>query len=346
MSVTAEIKIFPGKEMRAVEMAEVLDACTIANGGIIQGCAITYNQQAQTLSMASGYIMILGRLAAITGGEIDQFPTLSAESNCRLMAVCDLKADTPFYVRLLSEAEFNALAQSASTVSEFNASDGIAYITLGTAKVNPATNKITAWTPSAAGSAPIRDAETIAKLEESIDTRFSEVNDSASASHTLLTQKINAWTTYLQKRATASSRFARIEFVVPSFTIGAGARVGCSFPAIRGTTFAATGTNSRTEARPAWTEFTQTYTTLSDGTNIPLNVDDAAVRYEAIGISTVLATNAAYQNKGKNATSCVIGGWGLFGTNYDRRCTIYVKNVGSAEAVIDLSVTLVFVRRG
>lgn len=357
MAVTADIKVFPGKEMKAVDMAEVLDACSIANGGIIQGCAITYNQQAQTLSMGSGYILIKGRLAAITGGTIDEYPTLSAESDCRLLAVCDLTSVTPFYIRLFSSAEYDSISARAAAASDFNVENGVAFVVLGVAKVNPATNKVTAWTPNATGSIPRKDADTFLELSSTVSNndisvrqlitqQINTVNTNANASHNLLTQKINAWATYLRKRTSAYDRFAVVPFTVPSFTIGAGARVGCTFPAIRGTTFRATGTNARTETRPSWTTFTQTYTTLSDGTQIPLNVDDAEVRYFAIGIDQVLASNAAYQNKGKNATNCVISGWSLYGSDYDRRCAIYVKNTGTAEAIIDLSVIITFVRRG
>lgn len=357
MAVTADIKVFPGKELKAVDMAEVLDACSIANGGIIQGCAITYNQQAQTLSMGSGYILIKGRLAAITGGTIDEYPTLSAESDCRLLAVCDLTSVTPFYIRLFSSAEYDSISARAAAASDFNVENGVAFVVLGVAKVNPATNKVTAWTPHATGSIPRKDADTFLELSNTVsnnDTsvrqlitqQINTVNANANASHNLLTQKINAWATYLQKRTSSADRFSVVQFTVPSFTIGAGARVGCTFPAIRGTTFRATGTNARTETRPSWATFTQTYTKLSDGTQIPLNVDNAEVRYFAVGISQILMSNAAYQSKGKNATNCVVAGWALYGADYDRRGSVYVRNVGTAEAIIDLTITLTFVRRG
>lgn len=355
MAVTAEIKVFPGKEMKALDMAEALEGAFIAYQCILQGCDVSLSNG--KLNVTSGSVIIRGRVAAITGGEIDEYPSVSVTSTLCLLIVCDLTADTPFYVRLFSQSEYEALAARRDAITDFNSGNGVWFINLGSATFNPATNQITAWSPSSESDVRSQNRQNYLRLFSKVDENDSsvrtlitnnvdEINRKAAASQTLLEQKINAWTTYLNKRTHASSRFVQVEIKVPSFTIGAGARLGCQFPAIRGTTITATGTNSRTEARPAWSEFTQTYTTLSDNTKVPLNVDDAAVRYVAIGIAQVGIANAAYQSKGKNANSCVVAGWGLYGSDYNRRGVVYVRNVGSAEAIIDLTVALTFVRRG
>lgn len=355
MAVTAEIRVFPGKEMKAVDMAEALEGAFISDYCILQGCAVSLN--GGKLSITSGSITIKGRVAAVTGGEIDEYPEVSTTSDLKLLAVCDLTADTPFYIRLFSQSEYESLVARRDSTSDFNSGNGVELMQLGTATFNPATNQITRWTPNSDAVIKRQNKDAFATLSNTVSsndtavrnlitTNVNTINSNATASHNLLTQKINAWATYLRNRTSSADRFAVITFTVPSFTIGAGARVGCTFPAIRGTTFRATGTNARTETRPSWTTFTQTYTTLSDGTQIPLNIDSAEVRYVAIGIGQVLASNAAYQSKGKNATNCVIAGWALYGADYDRRCAVYVKNTGSAEAIIDLTVTITFVRRG
>lgn len=355
MAVTAEIKVFPGKEMKALDMAEALEGAFIAYQCILQGCEVKPNNG--KLSITSGSVIIRGRVAAITGGEIDEYPSVSVTSTLRLLVVCDLTADTPFYVRLFSQSEYEALVARRDEVADFNSGNGVWFIDLGSATFNPATNQITEWSPSSESDVRSQNRQNYLSLFTKVDNNDSairtliadnvnEINRKASASRTLLEQKINAWSTYLNKRTHASSRFVQVEIKVPSFTIGAGAKVGCQFPAIRGTTITATGTNSRTETKPAWSEFTQTYTTLSDNTKIPLNVDDAAVRYVAIGIAQVGISNAAFQSKGKNASSCVVAGWGLYNSDYSRRGVIYVRNDGAAEAIIDLTVALTFARRG
>lgn len=341
-NVSAEIKVHPGKELLALDFAEIIDASLI-NSGIIQGCTITL--ESGVLKMESGRIMIKGRLGLITGGDIE-LPSISTEADCKLLAVCDLRADSPFYVRLVSNAEYETLSADAERYKDtFNVGNGVAFVELGTAHVNPATSAVTKWTPSANAGVK-KDAVAYAAIEKSIATNVSNIYKNANDAHALLTQKINAWATYLQKRTSSSGRFVNEVVTVPSFTIPAGSRVSCTFPAIRGTTYRATGTNSRTESKPSWVNFTQTYTTMSDGTKIPLNVDDASVRYVALAVSNVLFSNAAYNNKGKNATKCVMAGMGMYGVDHNRRGVVYVYNAGTAEAIIDVQVGILYVRRG
>jgi hypothetical protein len=253
-----------------------------------------------------------------------------------------------FYVDFFSTAtggDYDTLVNRVNQQNgHFNSIEGAAFVELGTATIDSATGNVTAWAPSNVDVK--RDAAAYAAIQQSIADNVAQINQTASAQHTLLTQKINAWATFLQKRTSSVSRFLLIPFTVPSFTIPAGQRVACSFPAIIGTTFRATGTNARIETRPSWVNFTQTYTTLSDGTKVPLNVDDNTVRYVALGVSGIVFNNAKYNNQGKNASRCVVGSFNIAGSDYDRRIYIYPQNIGTAEAIIDIACTVLFVRRG
>jgi hypothetical protein len=340
--MNAEIRVYPDKELKAIDMAEIVDSLQLADG-IIQGCGVEITQNGTALHIDDGRILIHGRLGVVTAGNVE-LPALEATATCHLAAVCDLAVANPFYIALLSSADLDALEQKKSRVTYFNAGNGVDYVVLGTAVVNPTTHIVSDWTPQEAD--PVSNSIVFGDLQKSIDDNVAKINQTASAQHALLTQKINAWATYLQNRTSASARFGVITFTVPSFTIPAGQRVACSFPAIWGTTFKATGTNSRTEIRPPWVDFTQTYTTLSDGTKIPLNIDTEHVRYIAIGISGIVFTNAAYGGKGKNASRCVASGFSISGGDYNRRVYIYPQNIGTAEAIIDIGCTVLFVRRG
>ena len=355
--LNAEMKIYPGKEMLALDMAEVLETSVI-NSGIIQGCGITYS--GGTLTLDPGRILIRGRLGYFSGGQI---PTtgISASGTYKLLAVCDLAAQdgSMFYVDFFSTAtggDYDTLRNRVEQQNgHFNSIDGAAFVELGTATIDSATGNVTAWTPSNTGVK--RDAVAYAAIEKSLSDNVNTINQSittnvsniyrnANDAHALMTQKINAWATYFNKRTSSYGRFINETVTVPSFTIPAGSRVGCTFPAIRGTTYRATGTNSRTESKPSWVDFTQIYTTMSDGTKIPLNVDEAAVRYVALAVTNVLFSNAAYNNKGKNANKCVMAGMGVYGVDYDRRGVVYAYNAGTAEAIVDLQVAVLYVRRG
>ncbi len=118
MAVTAEIKVFPGKEMKALDMAEALEGAFVTYYCILQGCEVSLNNG--KLNVTSGSIIIKGRVAAVTGGEIDEYPSVSSTSTLHLLAVCDLAADTPFYIRLFSQSEYETLAARRDSVTDFN----------------------------------------------------------------------------------------------------------------------------------------------------------------------------------------------------------------------------------
>lgn len=152
-NVSADIRIYPNKEMFSVDMAEIMDAA-ILKSGIIQGCKIP-TPSGGVLSIEDGRIVIKGRLGVVTGGVIP-VPTLDTTTTCTLVAVCDLSSTNPFYIALLKPADLATLQASAArseTEGTFNVSNGIAYVELGTAVVDPATGNVTSWTPNANATA-------------------------------------------------------------------------------------------------------------------------------------------------------------------------------------------------
>lgn len=151
MALTTDIRIFPQKEMFAVDMAEILDA-TIPRDGIIQGCEITFNSTAGTLSVESGRIMLHGRLGVVTeSGELAApVVTGSADVTCYLVAACNLSTLNPFSVEIITPATYEEYQQlKSASGDDFNTHDGFDFFVLGTVVVNPTSGKITTWTPSA-----------------------------------------------------------------------------------------------------------------------------------------------------------------------------------------------------
>lgn len=145
-SVTADIRIFPQKEMLSVDMAEALDAA-ILKSGIIQGCEFRHTNG--VLSITDGRIIIKGRLGVVTAGDIP-VPTLEVITTCHVVAICNLNMTAnPFTISILTPTEFTTLQSTATTGDGFNVSSGLAYIEFGTATVDPATGNVTAWTPIA-----------------------------------------------------------------------------------------------------------------------------------------------------------------------------------------------------
>ena len=333
-TASVELRVFPGKEMMAIDMAEALDAAMIYSG-IVQGCTIHY--ESQKLSIDSGRIIIKGRIGVVTGGDLDEYPELSSETSCKLLAVCDLSADTPFYLRYFTTAEFEALRAAAENISDFNAGNGIAWVTLGTAKINPATQRVTEWTPGAAATTRNTDLTAYQALQQTVNDNQTAINAS-----------LDRWVTYLQQRLHSANYYVTAdEIVIPAVRLSAGqARsVGCK--AIRGNVLTATAVDTWTESPPSIPSYNPTPVE-----GVPTVIDNAAARYIAKGFTGIYFANSTFvprgasQAAGKNADTCVLRGFNISGTEGARTGYVYVKNIGAAEAVIDIHVFFLFVRRG
>lgn len=147
--MNADIRIYPDKELKAVDMAVMLDALSVADG-VIQGCDVSLTSG--HLHIEDGRILIKGRLGVVTAGDIET-PTLAASATCRLLAVCDLAIDSPFYLSLFPAMEYDALVERCEAITDFNAMNGVAFIELGQAEVDASTGTVTLWTPNTKASA-------------------------------------------------------------------------------------------------------------------------------------------------------------------------------------------------
>lgn len=147
--MNADIRIYPDKEMKAIDMAVILDALEVSDG-VIQGCEVSLTSGA--LSISDGRILIKGRLGVVTAGTIE-IPTLAASATCSLLAVCDLAIDSPFYISLFSAEEYAVLVERANSVIDFNGTNGVAFVELGTAEVDASTGTVTSWSANAKASA-------------------------------------------------------------------------------------------------------------------------------------------------------------------------------------------------
>lgn len=234
MAVNASIHIFPRREMTALDMAEVLAAALVSDG-IIQGCSFSRNANDGTLSISDGRIVIRGRLGVIDGGviEVPSDATGTTATTRHVVAACNLMLSEPFYLRMLSNAEYTQLTTDASeyTAADFNVRSGVRFIDFGTATV--ASGKVTAWTPVAATTG-IKSAtntinELVNRINNTASTAQSNIDSVASTAQTNLNNAVNtintalatirnsgnttlslatlnSWKNYLAKRAFAGSK--------------------------------------------------------------------------------------------------------------------------------------------
>lgn len=172
--VSADLRIFPDKEMFSVDMAEVLDAAVLKDG-IIQGCSISITNG--VLNITAGRIVISGRLGVITAGSIP-IPTLSSQQMCSVVAVCDLRTSAnPFYVAIVDADGLQTLNSAKSSGDGFNVEGTLDYVVLGTVVVNPVTGLVSNWTPNEDTTTPHKGKNVYQELLTKIANLQTLLND-------------------------------------------------------------------------------------------------------------------------------------------------------------------------
>ena len=198
MALTTDIRIFPQKELFAVDMAELMDTA-IERDGIIQGCGITFNSEAGTLTMDTGRIIISGRLGIITESGSLAAPVLSGTSNvtCYLVAACNLSTLNPFTVEIITPATYEEYQQRKEDSADvFNAQDGFDFIVLGTVSVNPTSGKIVSWTPDSSAN--------VKELSKYDANRFGGNKLPAGTNIDNLTAEYAGWWSYIRSEVSGT----------------------------------------------------------------------------------------------------------------------------------------------
>lgn len=130
-------KIYPAKEMKAVDMAELMKAALMFNG-VLHGCKIEV--VSNRLRMSPGRIVIFGRLAefAPSSGESYLYfdaPSVSARTKFVICAISDLNdSSNSFYISLLGPSAYNSLVAEVSgdpTDENYNTVGGKRFVRLG-----------------------------------------------------------------------------------------------------------------------------------------------------------------------------------------------------------------------
>lgn len=195
--MNADIRVYPAKEMKAVDMAEIVDSVQLSNG-ILQGCAVEIIQNA--VHIADGRILIRGRLGVVTAGNIEN-PTLENTATCYLAAVCDLAIENPFYISLLTGAELDTLDQKKSQVADFNVGDGVDYVILGTVQINPTTGVVSNWTPQ--NASPVSNKSIFEPVTNAVSSHSTTLTSHTTTltSHTTTLNSLLSRTTKLERIA-------------------------------------------------------------------------------------------------------------------------------------------------
>lgn len=187
-NVSAELRIFPNKEMFSVDMAEVL-AAAILKDGIIQGCDIAIENGVLKFTK-NGRMVINGRLGVITAGDVPVPSTITKQGTYSVVAVCDLRGVGPeFYISIATPTDIQNLNSAKSSGDGFNVEGTLDYITLGTVDINPATGLASNWLRSASTAVPHKGPNIYTELLDRISALSNSVNNK-------LTWKVSSQTDY------------------------------------------------------------------------------------------------------------------------------------------------------
>lgn len=340
--MNADIRIFPASELSDLDMAELMDAALIDNG-VLQGCELSVN--GNELLIASGRLIIKGRLAVVTSGQIERPNGVLSRQTCHVCAVCDLNADPPFTIVNLRQGDYDTLVSRAAGYSdtEFNVGSGVAIFELGTSVVDPTVGVVSVApvTANSGKNLPRLDAK-IATVNQRIDDSNTEI-EKVKANGTTSTSlaSLNSWVNYLKKRSHKVTKFISETKQVAGITVAAGGVTTVRFRKERGSkTYVMSGgggsavidnTIAELWIKPDGTVIDQHgasgtgYIEAKDSYGVPTTINN--IDWTAFGILGVGVS-------GTNANNCVVNAFGISG-NY---AYVRLRNIGSAKATLTVAI--------
>lgn len=355
--MNASIKIYPDAEMLAADMAEVLRAA-LMDSYVIQGCELSVT--GGTVAITSGRIVIKGRLAEVTGGNIE-VPSVEGDDDGYICAVCNLSStSSPFTLQVLTATDYNTIKRTeqnyvnpTSGNDTFNVSGGVAALLLGTVRIIAGVGA-TNLAISTEGK-PNRNNRTY--LEAARDLLQADI-DAKQTSITYNRGLSDAKATYLAKKSWSNSKFKIYNVTIPHFVINAGATVKQSAPSTYGVEN--TWGNGAIQSQfYDWyggvktafpTKHNYDYTPSGanprysdnkvDDYGLRLNIHEfdiyGVVTLRPIGIVAASISNAKVG--GKNYASCYFTQWS-YSTDM---CEATVHNSGKAQAIVDVTLRILY----
>ena len=372
-TISGVAKIYPAKEMRAVDMAEALKALTLfngvrrvgntdisVNGGIIQGCSFAIPTDRTTaLRMSAGRILICGRLADFTPESGNYFyfsaPSVPSDVTCVIAAVCDLSNPTnPFYITLATSSTLASLDAAANRTTDemFNRNNGLRYLRLGTVKVK--TNGVfTDYTPNPYSSEIKSNKALFDEVKNNLETSITNNNAKATEwINYLKTARFNSdfFTAYrisadgvvVDHNSTTTFRF-RSEYgsqVIIQPTSGSGDSTDIDNVLPEGT-FAVVVINKKGGILAERSDTTP-HSTPSLGPNgAPTDIIRNPYVWKFLGINEIHIENAT--TNGSGSANCVIQSYFSESAPGGGHVCVTVKNLGNTNATIKLTVRSLYV---
>lgn len=340
--MNASIRVYPAAELKALDFAELMCAALIQDG-VIQGCVLSRTNN--EVHITSGRLVIKGRLAVVEEGDVER-PELTTTQTCGVYAICDLQAEEPFQIKILTSSEYEAIAarQAQTTADDFNVDNSVWTLKLASVTVNPSEG-VTSMSRTDAGLNIRKNNSYVSNMQTELDSDISTLTTNL----TTQTNKISSVLTYSKKRGHSSSKFKTKVYTLDGVTIPAKSSSAFYVPnkyngAIQ--IGSGSGTITPTEdnyiyMKPNGDIVLETYaselpvTIMDDQYGVPTAVDTTLETFGFTGVTITGASSGA-----ANAASCVLQSFGFSGN----RAYIKIRNEASSQAKLKVSLRLIFVQ--
>lgn len=337
--MNAEIRIYPDKEMYAVDMAELMHA-SIPESGVLQGCALDFT--GGNVTIQPGRLVIKGRLAVVvTEGIIEPSELVTSTVTGHICAICNLADQNEEYVKLqiLPQESYDSLVLSSQAYETgdhgdtFNVANGIALLELGTITMTPSglTGQITL---TEAGKKPKNIRTYIEKIRAALNSATTSLKETVTKNRSISDSRYS----FLNKRAHSSSKFMRWAVEIPQRTLAAGAKATYECPIRYGTEL--TWSSNRIVTTYKYPNHSYKEVKDSNGyrTSIKTFKDYGPQFLTPIAVSAIMVRDAV--TGGKNSKNCSILAWRFT----DEEVRIDVVNNGKDSAVIRVWVQMLYVQ--
>lgn len=358
------LSVYPGHEMKAIDMAEALRAVSTFSG-IANGCRL--HIESNSLLMEPGWVILGGRVGSFEQPEGETYITIecpqpSQTTDYKILIVCDLRPTSStrsFYVDLFTDDEISQLSQHVVSDDKFNSSQAVKYITIGKVSV------------SSSGVPSNLDVETGHYPEYAIVSDKRKL-EAAAALETRRHKLIwDCWINYLNRAKCRSAFFRMHTAVGDGLTIPAGRTTTFKFRAEYGS-LVLVMTGDTPPARPQHDPYIilkpdgtipsianaqgagdapptkkEYYVDPDDSTKNTNVVQNFYTGQKNLGITGITISNPS--SGAAQVDKCVVQSYYIEqatvgSTQVDRYRVVKVRNTGTAPAKIKLSVTCTYVQ--
>lgn len=351
--MNAEIRIYPDKEMYAVDMAELMHAA-IPESGVLQGCALEFI--GGNVTIQPGRLVIKGRLAVVvSAGVIEPSELVSNDQTGHICAICNLSDQNEEYVKLqiLPDQAYDDMvlaAQGYETGTHgdtFNAANGVAILELGTITMT-SSGLVGPLTLTEAGEKPKNTKSFIEKVRDALQTTITSLTSKVTKLESVAYMNEGNGSIYrhFNARAHSSEKFKLWNVTYHNVSIAANSRKTVTFPH---SDYGWTWNTSSSKWTNSYKKIKEKYTATRDNNYYRTSIktfDRYGYQFlEPIGIVSVIVTNGT--SGGKNSDDCAPTAWrfSLPTATSDGDIRIDIRNFNTKEAaVVNVTVRILYVQ--